>query len=47
MFTNFGKSFIIDVLIGLEAVVGRCSSKWVFLKIEQISKENTCVGVSF
>ena len=30
-----------------EAVVRRYSSKWVFLKISQISQENTCVGVSF
>ena len=31
----------------IEAVVWRCSSKLVFLKISQISQENTCVGVSF
>ena len=30
-----------------EAVAGSCSSKYVFLKISQISQENTCVGVSF
>ena len=30
----------------MEAVV-RCSSKQMFLKISQISPENTCVGVSF
>ena len=29
------------------AVVYRCSSKWVFVKISKISQENTCVGVSF
>ena len=29
------------------AVVRSCSSKQVFLKISQISLENTCVGVSF
>ena len=31
----------------MEAFVRRCSSKYVFLKISQISQENTCVGVSF
>ena len=30
-----------------EAVLRRCSSKYVFLKILQISHENTCVGISF
>ena len=30
----------------MEAVVRRCSSKYVFSKISQISRENTCVGVS-
>ena len=30
-----------------EAVVRRCSSKWVLLKISQYSQENTCAGVSF
>ena len=30
-----------------EAVVGSCSSKYLFLKISQISQENTCVRVSF
>ena len=30
-----------------EAVVRRYSSKWVFLKISQISQENTCVGGCF
>ena len=30
-----------------EAVVGSCSSKYVFLKISQISQENTGVRVSF
>ena len=30
----------------IEAVVRRCSSKWVFLKISQISQENTSVRVS-
>ena len=30
-----------------EAVVRRCSSKYVFLKISQDSQENICVGVSF
>ena len=29
------------------AVVHRCSSKQVFLKISQISRENTCIAVSF
>ena len=29
----------------LEAVIRSCSSKYVFLKISQISQENTCVGV--
>ena len=31
----------------METVVRRCSSKQVFLKISEISQENTCVGVSF
>ena len=31
----------------IEVVVRRCSSKYIFLKISQISQENTCVGVSF
>ena len=31
----------------IEAVVRRCFSKWVLLKISQISRENTCIGVSF
>ena len=31
----------------VEAVIRRCSSKQVFLKISQISQENTYVGVSF
>ena len=26
---------------------GRCSSKYVFLEISEISQENTCVGFSF
>ena len=30
----------------LEAVVRRCCSEWVFLKISQISVESICVGVS-
>ena len=30
-----------------EAVVQRCSIKWVFLKISQNSLENTCARVSF
>ena len=30
-----------------EALVRRCSSKQVFLKISKISQENTCVRVSF
>ena len=30
-----------------EALLRSCSSKYVFLKISQISQENTCVGVSF
>ena len=31
----------------MEAVVRRCSSKYVFLKISQVSQERTCVRVSF
>ena len=31
----------------LEAVICRCSSKCVFLKISQASQENTSLGVSF
>ena len=34
-------------IVKAEAVVCRCSSKQVFLKILQISHEKTCVGVSF
>ena len=30
-----------------EAVVCRCSSKQVFLKVSQTSQESICVGVSF
>ena len=30
-----------------EAVVRRCSSKEVFLKISQYSQENTCIEISF
>ena len=30
-----------------DAVVRRCSSKYVFLKIPQNSQENNCVGVFF
>ena len=30
-----------------EAAVRRCSSKYVFLKVSQISQENTIIGVSF
>ena len=35
------------MVLYLEVVVRRCSSKLVFLKGSQISQENTCVGVSF
>ena len=35
------------MLLCLEAVVRRCFSKQVFLKILQISQENTCVWVCF
>ena len=31
----------------MEALICRYSSKQVFLKISQISQENTCVGVCF
>ena len=31
----------------IEAVVRRCSSKWLLLKISQYSQENTCVEVFF
>ena len=34
-------------LFSTDAVVRRCSSKQVFLKIWQIPWENTCAGVSF
>ena len=37
---NFSKSKV-------ETVVHRYSSKYVFLKILQISQENTCFGVFF
>ena len=30
-----------------EAVVCRCSSKWVFLKVSQIPQETTCVESPF
>ena len=30
-----------------EAVVPKCSSKYVFFKILQISQENTWIGISF
>ena len=30
-----------------EAALRRCSSKQMFLKISQISKESTCLGASF
>ena len=39
-FANFNSN-------GVEAVVHRCSSKQMFLKISQFTQENTCVGVSF
>ena len=35
------------LLFSVEAVVLRCSSKYVFLKTSQISQDNPCVGVSF
>ena len=31
----------------LEALLRRCSSKYKFLKISQISQEDACAGVSF
>ena len=34
-------------MIFVEAVVRKCSSKVMFLKILQVSQENTCAGVSF
>ena len=34
-------------LLNPEAVNQRCSAKNMFLKISQISQENTCVRVSF
>ena len=30
-----------------EAVIRRCSSKQVFLKVSHTSQESTCAGVSF
>ena len=30
-----------------EAAVRRCSTKWVFLKMSQMSQESTCVGFCF
>ena len=30
-----------------DAVAGKCSLKEVFSKLQQISQENVCVGVSF
>ena len=35
------------VILSLEAVVRRCSSKQEFLKILQCSQKNNCFGVSF
>ena len=37
----------LGILGSTEAVVLRFSSKKMFLKICEISQENTCVGVSF
>ena len=34
-------------IVGIEAVVQRCSVKKVFLKISQDSLESTCAGASF
>ena len=36
-----------DWTLNTEAVVRRCSSKQLLLKLSQISQESTCVGVSF
>ena len=36
-----------NVMKCAEAVVRRCSAKWVFLKFSQNSQENTCVEVPF
>ena len=38
---------VLQILGRAEAVARRCSLKWVFLNISQISQEKTCVGVSF
>ena len=43
-------SFIVVIISQmrlLETFVHRCSSKYVFLKISEISQENICAGVSF
>ena len=40
-------SFYFWFILASEAAVGRCSSKWLFLKISQYSQENTCVETSF
>ena len=40
-------SYAFLVFLLLEAVVCRCFSKQVFLKISQTSQENFCAGVSF
>ena len=39
--------FIAFTRNGTEAVVRRCSSKYIFMKNFQISQENTCAGGSF
>ena len=46
-YTTFSKRDWKDNLSSPEAVVSRCSSKQVFLKISQISPKNTCIGVSW
>ena len=55
LFSKGHVSYLIPSVLGIygvnvqleKAAVRRCSSKWVFLKISQISQENTCVEVSF
>ena len=44
----FDENNIVKLVIdNEEAAIHRCSSKYMFLKISQISQKKTCAGVSF
>ena len=45
--TTFSDFPNLDTKDRSETVVRRCSLKYMFLKISQISEESTCIGVSF